>query len=62
MCTQFSFGYVAENEVLFKMNFVPAYAPTFWDMLTDHGSHSQKEEKEKNIYIVAPKVHLLNLG
>ena len=25
-------------------------------------SHSQKEKKEKNTYIVAPKVHLLNLG
>ena len=25
-------------------------------------AHSQKEKKEKNIYIVAPKVHLLNFG
>ena len=25
-------------------------------------THSQKEKKEKNVYIVAPKVHLLNLG
>ena len=25
-------------------------------------THSQKEKKKKNIYIAAPKVHLLNLG
>ena len=25
-------------------------------------THSQKVKKEKNIYIVAPKVHHLNLG
>ena len=25
-------------------------------------THSQKEKKGKNIYIIAPKVHLLNLG
>ena len=25
-------------------------------------THSQKEKKGKNIYIFAPKVHLLNLG
>ena len=25
-------------------------------------THSQKEKKEKNMYIIAPKVHLLNLG
>ena len=25
-------------------------------------THSQKEEKEKNIYMVAPKVHHLNFG
>ena len=25
-------------------------------------THSQKEKKEKYIYIVAPKVHRLNLG
>ena len=25
-------------------------------------THSQKEKKEKNIYILAPEVHILNLG
>ena len=25
-------------------------------------THSQKEKKERNIYIIAPKVHRLNLG